>query len=223
MRHFDEIVAIAASRKGGADALEAMLAKPKSKAALKKIGDDRILAGFTKSIFQSGFSWKVIEAKWDGFEAAFDQFDPNRCALMSDDDLDRLTKDTRIVRHAKKIQSVRDNAVLLVDLAREHGSAAKAIAGWPSDDYIGLLELLKTRGSRLGGNTGPYALRQLGVDSFVLSKDVTAALIREGVVDKAPTSKSAMRAVQAAFNDWRKQTGRSLTEVSRILAMSVDS
>ena len=32
----------------------------------------------------------------------------------------------------------------------------------------------------------------MGVDSFILSRDVTAALIREGVVDKAPTSKGAM-------------------------------
>ena len=29
----------------------------------------------TRAIFQSGFSWKVIEAKWPGFEEAFDGFD----------------------------------------------------------------------------------------------------------------------------------------------------
>jgi 3-methyladenine DNA glycosylase Tag len=81
--------------------------------------------------------------------------------------------------------------------------------------------MMKKRGARLGGATGQYFLRFMGVDSFILSRDVTARLIAEGVIDKSPTSKRAMTAVQAAFNQWQEQSGRSLTEISRILAMSV--
>ena len=40
-----------------------------------------------------------------------------------------------------------------------HDSAARAFADWPDSDYVGLLETLKKRGMRLGGNTGQYALR----------------------------------------------------------------
>lgn len=221
MRKFDEIFSIAAERKGGAKALEDLLTKPKSASILTKLGDDRWLAGMTRCVFQAGFNWKVIENKWPGFEEAFDGFNPGRWSLMSDEDLDRLVKDTRIVRNAVKILSVRDNAIFLNDLAREHGTAARCLGAWPSEDYIGLLELLKKRGGRLGGTTAQYFLRRIGKDSFVLSKDVTAALIREGVVDKAPGSKSSMRAVQAAFNEWSEESGRSLTEISRVLAMSV--
>ena len=95
------------------------------------------------------------------------------------------------------------------------------LGGWPSEDYIGLLDLLKDRGARLGGATGQYAMRFCGRDSFILSRDVTARLIAEGVIDKPATSKSARRAVQAAFNTWMEQSGRSLTEISRVLAMSI--
>ncbi|MEO0358768.1 MAG: 3-methyladenine DNA glycosylase, partial [Pseudomonadota bacterium] len=101
------------------------------------------------------------------------------------------------------------------------GSAAKVIADWPSVDFIGLIAHLKKHGNRLGGNTGTYALRFLGKDSFILSQDVTTRLIAEGVVDKSPTSKKAQTAVQAAFNTWMEQSGRGLTEISRVLAMSV--
>ena len=93
--------------------------------------------------------------------------------------------------------------------------------GWPRDDYAGLLRMLKKRGSRLGGNTGQYFLRFMGVDGFILSRDVTARLIAEGLIDKAPTSQKAMAIVQDAFNTWQQQSGRSLTEISRVLAMSV--
>jgi len=48
-----------------------------------------------------------------------------------------------------------------------------------------------------------------------------ARLIAEGVIDKNPTSKTAMKQVQAAFNVWQDESGRSLTEISRVLALSV--
>ncbi|MDF0601061.1 DNA-3-methyladenine glycosylase I [Psychromarinibacter sp. C21-152] len=221
MRNFEDIYAIAADRKGGPEALEALLERPVPAEELARVPDDRWLARFAEMIFKSGFNWKVIDAKWDGFEAAFHGFDVGRCAMMDGDWLDDLLQDTRIVRHGAKIQSVRDNAVLLQDLAAEHGSAAACFAHWPSEDYVGLLELLKTRGNRLGGNTGAYALRFMGRDGFIPSRDVVARLVAEGVVDKAPTSKGAMGKVQAAFDTWRAESGRSLTEISRVLAMSV--
>ena len=221
MRGFDEIFAIAAARKGGDEALEAMLEPPLPREDLIKIPDDRWLSQFSKNIFSAGFNWKVIENKWPGFETAFHGFDIGKCAMMDDAWFDRLIQDTRIVRHGAKILSVRDNAAFLQGLAREHGSAAYVFGNWPTDDFVGLPELLKKHGTRLGGNTGPYALRFIGVDGFILSRDVVARLIAEGVIDKAPTSKGAMARVQDAFRTWRAESGRSLKEISRVLAMSI--
>lgn len=224
MQSFDEIFALAAQRHDGAEAVEAILAgmMPKSREELAAIPDDRWLSAFSKSVFQAGFSWKVIEAKWAGFEEAFWHFDPARCAMMSDDDLDRLLADTRIVRNAAKIISVRDNAVMLRALAEEHGSAAEALAAWPVADHVGLIDLLKRRGSRLGGTTGQYALRFSGRDGFILSASVIAALVREKVVDRAVFSRQALSQVQAAFNGWVRESGRPMMQVSRVLALSAD-
>ena len=221
MRSFDEIYQIAAARKGGAEALEAMLSAPVPAAEVAAIPDDRWLAAMTRAVFQAGFNWKVVESMWPGFEAAFDGFDTGRCAMLTDEDFERLVSDTRIIRNGAKIRSVQQNAVFLRSLAAEHGSASKAIADWPSTDFIGLLELFKTRGSRLGGTSGQYCLRFQGKDSFILSQSVVDRLIAEGVVDKPPTSKKALADVQAAFNTWMQQSGRSLTEISRVLAMSL--
>lgn len=223
MRSFDEIFDQAASFRGGAVELEAVLKQstPKTAAELAKISDDRWLAIMTQCVFQAGFSWKVIESKWAGFEEAFDGFNVPRWAMAPDEDIDRLLSDTRIVRNGQKIRTVRENAIFLSDLAREHGSAAKVFAEWPANDFIGLLGLLKKRGSRLGGATAQYFLRFGGKESFVLSRDVVAALIREGVIDKEPTSKVAQKNVQDAFNHWMAESGRPLTHISRVLAMSV--
>ncbi|MBO9397579.1 DNA-3-methyladenine glycosylase I [Shimia sp. R9_2] len=220
MRPFDEIFAIAADRKGGPAALEAQLTKPKSAADLAQVPEDRWLAQFTKGVFQAGFNWQVIENKWEGFETAFHGFDVDRCAFLHDEDMDRLMSNTDIVRNGPKIRTVIENAHFLQSL-RAEGGAGKVLGGWAATDYVGLLDFMKKGGSRIGGNTGQYALRFLGKDSFILSRDVVARLIAEGVVDKQPTSKGAMKKVQEAFNIWMEQSGRSLTEISRVLAMSV--
>jgi hypothetical protein len=65
-------------------------------------------------------------------------------------------------------------------------------------------------------------LRSIGKPAFITTKDVVAALIREAVVDKAPSSKRDFAAVQKAFNQWSAESGHNLTEISRILAMSVE-
>ncbi len=220
MRHFDEIFTITADRHGGPDAIDQKLDQPCPASELAAMPEDRWLATLTKCVFQAGFNWKVIENKWDGFEAAFDGFDVGRCAFMDDEKFDALLQDTRIVRNGMKIATVRDNAALLLEL-RDEGGAGAVLGGWPSTDYIGLLDMLKQRGSRLGGSTGQYAMRFSGRDSFILSRDVTARLVAEGVIDKPASSKTAMRAVQSAFNTWMDQSNRSLSEISRVLAMSV--
>jgi hypothetical protein len=45
--------------------------------------------------------------------------------------------------------------------------------------------------------------------------------VAEGVVDGPVTSAKAMRAVQAAFDVWARESGQSLTAISRVLAQSI--
>ena len=219
---FDALFALAADRKGGAEAFGQTLPTPKTQTELAAIPDDRWLAAMTRAVFQAGFSWKVIASKWPGFEEAFWAFDPGRCSLMSDDDLDALLKDTSIVRNGAKIRSVAENATFLRELAAEHGSAAKAFANWPAEDFTGLLAALKKRASRLGGTSGSYFLRAMEVDGFVLSRDVVRSLIREGVVEKEPTSQRDLARVQQAFNHWRGESDLPMTQISRTLACSIE-
>lgn len=221
MRTFAEILAIAADRKGSEEAVLAAAPIPKSAEALAAIPDDRWLAAMARGIFQAGISWKVVENKWPGIEEAFLGFDPGRVSMMEGEAIDRLVGDTRVIRSGPKIVAIRDNAVFVREVAVEAGSFGRRIADWPTEDFAGLVEWLGRNGSRLGGTTGQYLLRHMGKDSFILSRDVVARLVEEGVIDGAPGSKKAMAAVQAAFNAWVKESGRSLTAISRVLAQSI--
>lgn len=225
MKAFDEIYARAVARKGGEEALEALLpTNILNEDALMAIPNDRYLSAMTEGIFKAGFVWKVVENKWPAFEEAFWGFDISACAYMTPEEQANIAENTAIIRNLSKIKTVPLNAQMIISEAQKHeGSFGQFIASWPSEDYIGLLAYLKKHGARLGGNTGPYFLRQMGKDGFILGRDGVAALIDANVIDKPPTSKAAMQQVQAAFNQWREETGYQFAQLSRILALSIDA
>jgi len=222
MGSFKTIRTRAEKRKGGREALEALLPPVPDPTSLAKLADDRVLAEMTKRVFCAGFAWSVIESKWPDFEAAFLEFQPAQLLFQPDDYWDGLARDARIVRNGPKIMSVRANAAFIQDIAKQHGSFGKFLASWPSSDEIGLLDLLAKRGNRLGCNTGQMLLRFLGFDGFVTSKDVLACLREAGLdIGEEAKSKGDLAKIQAQFNVWAKETGLPYTHLSRICALSI--
>jgi DNA-3-methyladenine glycosylase I len=75
----------------------------------------------TRAVFQSRMPWRVIEAKWDGFRAAFGGFDPRKVARFTKRDVERLMKDPGIVRNRRKIEATVQNAQTMLALDEGHG------------------------------------------------------------------------------------------------------
>jgi 3-methyladenine DNA glycosylase Tag len=202
--------------------LDALLLRPLSAVELTATPDERWLSQMTRCIFEAGFNWDLIDKRWPQFEAAFDGFDITRWVFMSDDDLDDLLKTPSLVANAQKIRSVGENARFISDMGKSHGSAGAWFASWPPERYIELCLDLKTRGSRLGGATGQRMMRRMGVDALILTPSVVKALNRWGAIEGEPTSKKVLAQVQSALDVWRAESGRGLTQISQILAWSVD-
>jgi 3-methyladenine DNA glycosylase Tag len=91
--------------------------------------DAGYLEMMTAVIFMGGLSRQVVMGKWDGFLAAFEQFDVATVADFTDVDIERLSQDTRIVRYKAKIRAVVDNAGQMQQLAAEHGSFGAWLRG----------------------------------------------------------------------------------------------
>lgn len=73
----------------------------------------------TRAVFQSGMSWRVVEAKWNGFREAFEGFDPQVVADFTDDDVERLVGDARIIRNRRKIEATVSNARAMLAIEDE--------------------------------------------------------------------------------------------------------
>lgn len=228
---FKSLFQRAAERKGGTQRLELLLGKRilgkkllddnAAQQSIAKLGDDRVLAAFTKQIFKSGFVWRVVENKWPDFEEHFFNFNVEKVLMMPEEMLERKAADPKIIRNYNKVKTIQANAQMMLDVTIEKNiSFAQFIEDWPSEDIIGLWTFLKKHGARLGGNTGPYALRLLGKDTFILSSDVEAYLRAQKIIDGGLQSKKSLTAIQAHFNKLQQESGYSLTQLSRLIAFA---
>jgi 3-methyladenine DNA glycosylase Tag len=227
---FKSLFQRAAERKGGVRALENLLGKKilgkkllddtAAQQSVAELTDDRILAAFTKQIFKSGFVWRVVENKWPDFEEHFFNFNIEKMLMMPEEMLERKAADPKIIRNYNKVKTIQANAQMIFEQQSDGRSFAQFIHEWPSEDIIGLWAHLKKHGQRLGGNTGPYALRLLGKDTFILSSDVEAYLRAQQIIDGGLQSKKSLTAIQTHFNTLKKESGYSLTQLSRLIAFS---
>jgi 3-methyladenine DNA glycosylase Tag len=179
------------------------------------------LSNMSRRIFRAGLRHSMVDAKWPDFEAAFFDFQPDRVRAMSDEDLDALMQDRRLIRHWAKIKSVRANAEVMYEQAMDGEGFGAYLAEWPICDIVNLWEDLRKRFAQMGGQSAPYFLRMVGKDTFILTQDVIRALNRWGAWQGKPNSIKAREKVQGAFNEWQAECGRPLCQISRILAFSV--
>lgn len=107
----------------------------------------------SKSVFQTGISWSVVENKWPGIREAMRNFDPQQVASLSEKDIDTLAQDTRVIRNRRKLAGIVENARTLLAVDAEFGGFKKYLRSHA--DFEALVKDLKKRFSFLG-DTGSY-------------------------------------------------------------------
>jgi 3-methyladenine DNA glycosylase Tag len=222
MVDFSVIFARACERKGGEAAVVEGLPDVQGDAALRAVPDDRYFSMMSLRIFRAGLKHSLVDAKWPAFEEAFAKFSPPRVRAMSEEAVEGLMKDARLIRHFGKLRAVHANGAAFCTIAAEKGSFGNYLAEWPITRIVELWDDLSKRFQQMGGNSGPMFLRMAGKDTFIFSEYVVKALLHWKVADRAPSGKGDRKKMQAVFNDWASATGRPLSHLSRILAQSVD-
>ena len=117
----------------------------------------------SKSVFQSGMSWKVIESKWPGTREAFHGFDIHKVADLHEKDIEDLTADTRVIRNYRKLTAVVSNARKILELDQIHGSFQAYLRS--HGDFDATLKAIR-KDFKFMGPTGIY------VFLYVIGEDV---------------------------------------------------
>ncbi len=94
--------------------------EPPRKIRPRKLGD--YLEVLSKTAFQSGMSWAVVEKKWPGIREAFDGFEPVAVASFDGRRMSKLAQDPRVIRNRRKLEAIVENARRMIELEEQHGS-----------------------------------------------------------------------------------------------------
>ena len=100
-------------------------------------GDDAafFLEHLSRSVFEAGISWRVVEAKWDGIREAFHGFDPAQVAAMPPAEIAAVEAavedDSRVIRNKAKIRATVANAQEVLAILGEYGSIRGYLVSFP--------------------------------------------------------------------------------------------
>lgn len=85
----------------------------------------------SRSVFEAGMNWRVVEGKWDALREAFHGFDPVQVAAMSSAEIAAVENDSRVIRNKAKIRATAGNAQAVLAILDEYGSIRGYLAAFP--------------------------------------------------------------------------------------------
>lgn len=85
---------------------------------------------------QAGLSWEIILKRREGYRESFHGFDPVKVAQMSDEELETVLKDPKIIRNRLKVFAARQNAGVFLEIQKEFGSFDRYIWSFVGDKPI---------------------------------------------------------------------------------------
>jgi DNA-3-methyladenine glycosylase I len=84
--------------------------------------DDELFERLMFEINQAGLNWILILKKQNNFRKAFDKFNIRKVAAYGESDFNRLMNDQGIIRNRLKINAAIENAKIILEIQKEHGS-----------------------------------------------------------------------------------------------------
>ncbi len=100
----------------------------------KPIYDDKILFEFLiLESAQAGLSWITVLRKRENYRKAFADFDAEKVAKFTHEDVENLMHNSGIIRNRQKIEAAINNARLFLDIQKECGSFSDFIWGFLPD------------------------------------------------------------------------------------------
>jgi DNA-3-methyladenine glycosylase I len=92
------------------------------------VHDDKVMfESLVLESAQAGLSWYTILKKREGYRTLFLDFDVNKVARFTNDDVERLMQDASIVRNRLKIVAAINNAQRFIEIQQEYGSFCQFI------------------------------------------------------------------------------------------------
>ena len=118
------------------------------------------LAVMSKAVFQAGVSWALIDSRWLEFEAAFENFNPERVSKFNEAKISEIIENPKLFKSERKVRATIHNAATMAAIDTEYDGFRNYLRSFSS--YSELSKDLRKRFKNFGELSVYYFLFRVG-------------------------------------------------------------
>lgn len=119
----------------------------------------------SKAVFNAGFSYQVVNRKWEGIKEVFHEFDPKIISNWTIDEISNALDSPKIIRNSNKVKAIVSNAKVFLEILEKHASFDNYLKSFREGTYEEKLKILSKQFKWLGPTGAHFFLWSVGEDA----------------------------------------------------------
>lgn len=116
----------------------------------------------SKAVFNAGFSYQVVNTKWEGIKEVFEEFDPEIISNWTIDEISNALESPKIIRNAKKVKAMVSNAKIFLEIIKKHSSFEDYLKSFREKSYEEKQQIIAKQFRWLGPTGAHFFLWSIG-------------------------------------------------------------
>jgi 3-methyladenine DNA glycosylase Tag len=131
----------------------------------KKPKDDKgYFEILSKAVFNAGFSFQVVNRKWEDIKEVFHEFDPYIISNWTFDEIFSVIESPKIIRNSKKVNAIVSNAKVFIEILETHNSFDNYLKTFRRKSYEKKIKILSKQFKWIGPTGAHFFLWSVGED-----------------------------------------------------------
>ena len=119
----------------------------------------------SKAVFNAGFSYEVVNRKWEDIKKAFHEFDPKIISKWTIDEISSTLESPKIIRNYKKVNAIVSNAKTFLEILEKYGSFDNYLKSFKEKTYQEKQKIISKQFKWLGPTGAHFFLWSVGEDA----------------------------------------------------------
>jgi len=119
----------------------------------------------SKAVFNAGFSYQVVNNKWEDIKEVFYDFEPKIISNWTVDEISKALNSPKIIRNSRKVTAIVSNAKVFLDLLNKYKTFENYLKSFRDKPYEEKQKILSKQFKWLGPTGAHFFLWSIGEDA----------------------------------------------------------
>ena len=116
----------------------------------------------SKAVFNAGFSYQVVNNKWEDIKEVFYDFEPKIISNWTVDEISKALNSPKIIRNSRKVTAIVSNAKVFLDLLNKYKTFENYLKSFRDKPYEEKQKILSKQFKWLGPTGAHFFLWSIG-------------------------------------------------------------